>query len=484
MGFKELHIFILVFLYIARIGDGWAQSPVIISGSAPFAAGEELRLMVFDDLITTTPTLVASDIIDKNGRFTIKYKTTDIKLAQLAIRTSKANFFIVPSVSYNFSISVDSILYKTINPEKYGGMLNIVNLNPDTADINIKINRFSRFYEAICNDFSFQLTYNSNASIYDTIRDNVKARFPYIYSPENYYLSYIYYTLGNLDLLQYRKKPISLYNKYFDNDNILYNNPAYMALFNQFYSGYLYASPKISKNLLSSTINENLDYITLFNEVGKDPKLINARLRELVIIKNLVEFYDNKEFDRNNIVKLLEYIKQTTSFEYHKIIIDNILNKFNRDKNSVLNVTFKDDKNKKITLKHFEGKPVYLHIFQSDCIDCIREMMLIKELEKKYGEKVQFVSLCVDAEESDFQTFIKKYKKNFEWPILYFNKEYDWMLKEGIETLPDYIFYSSNGRIAMRYVPSPEQGLPEFLMLNFSDEEQQDQNPLFFERNK
>ena len=79
-----------------------------------------------------------------------------------------------------------------------------------------------------------------------------------------------------------------------------------MSLFNQYYEGYLYYSPHISKDLLSRTINETPDYPTLFNEAGRDPKLTNARLRELVIIKNLFAFLESKEFDHPNIIKLLE----------------------------------------------------------------------------------------------------------------------------------------------------------------------------------
>lgn len=482
MNLKKLHILSLVFLLFA--GTVCAQPPVVISGTAPFAAGEEIRLMVYDDLLNDIPSLAATDIIDKHGRFTIKYKTADIKAAQLAIRTSKADIFIVPSVSYDFAISVDSLLFRTVNPERYGGMLNIRNLNPDTADLNVKINRFSRFYGALCDNFSFGLLYGGDPGVYDTIRQNVTSRFPYMYAPENYYLSYIYYTLGGIDLLQHKKKNSLVYGKYFDNDNILYNNPAYMALFNQYYSGYLYMSPKISKELLTTTINEKPDYLTLFNEAGRDPNLANARLRELVIIKNLIEFSENKEFDKENVLGLLDYIRKTTSFGIHAKIIDNTFADMERKRKPMAEVTFKDEKSRKVSLKHFEGKPVYLQIFQSDCVDCIREMAMLKELESKYGEKVQFVSLCIDPEESGFSSFVRKYKKNFGWPVLYFNQEYEWLYREGIETLPDHILFNPDGTVAMRYAPSPERGLPEFLLMNFSGEEQQDQNPLFFERNK
>ena len=190
-----------------------------------------------------------------------------------------------------------SLLYDRIDPEKYGGFLQIESAKTDTGDLNYKINRFSNYFNRVTDAYSYPMIYGSSDNIFDTVRDILAERYQFRYDPMNFYQSYGYYTMGELDMLQYRKKPVYIYQKYFDNDYILYNNPAYMSLFNQYYDGYLYYSPFISKDLLDRTINESPDYPTLFNEVGRDPKLANARLRELVIIKNLIGFLDNEEFE-------------------------------------------------------------------------------------------------------------------------------------------------------------------------------------------
>ena len=104
---KRIRHIILVCCLLA-FSAGHAQMPVTITGHAPFAAGEEIRLLVFHDLLNGIADVAATDIIDKHGRFSLKYNTTDILLAQLAIRTSKAEFFIVPANSYNFTISMET----------------------------------------------------------------------------------------------------------------------------------------------------------------------------------------------------------------------------------------------------------------------------------------------------------------------------------------------------------------------------------------
>ncbi|MCR4877861.1 MAG: TlpA family protein disulfide reductase [Bacteroidales bacterium] len=482
MNHLRRHILLTFCLLTALAGQ--AQTPVTITGTATFAAGEEVRLLVFNDLLNGIADIAATDIIDKHGRFSLKYNTNDIQLAQLAIRTSKAEFFIVPANSYNFTVSMDSTLYQLINPEKYGGFLQIENDRHDTADLNYKINRFSEFFNRVSDSYSYPMIYGSEGNIFDTVRDIIAEQYDFQYVPTNFYQSYGFYTLGEIDLLQYRKKPIYIYQKYFDNDYILYNNPAYMSLFNQFYEGYLYYSPYISKETLDRTINENPDYPTLFNEVGHDPKLANARLRELVIIKNLIEFLDNEEFDRGNIIKLLDYIRQATSFEKHADLITSKLTTLKKNLTLPDELTFLNEKGRKVTLKQYEGKPVYLQVFGTDCISCIREMMIIKELHNKYQDKVQFVSLCVDMSKERYQDFVKRFGEQFDWPVLYFNEQYDWLLMNGVETLPDHLFFNGSGRLVMRYPPAPEHGLPEYMQINFSSEQEEDQNPLFYNRNK
>lgn len=480
MRFRFVHITLLFCLFTAT----HAQTPVTISGSATFAAGEELRLLVYDDLLNGIPNVVASDIIDKNGHFSLKYRTTDIKLAQIAIRNAKAEFFIVPANDYSFTITMDSMLFQLINPEKYGGFLQIENAKKDTADLNYKINRFSQYYNGVVDAYAYPLIYGAEYNVFDTVRAIIAEHFHFQYNPINFYQAYGFYTLGAIDLLQYPKKPVYLYEKYFNNDYILYYNPAYMALFNQFYEGYLYSSPYISKELLNRTINENPDYPTLFSEVGRDPKLSNARLRELVIIKSLIGFLDNEEFDRGQVLKVLEYIRQTSSFENHIQLINNKLEQIKRNKQIQDELVFLDEKGHKARLKQYKGTPVYLQVFQTDCINCIREMLIIKELAKDYDGRVQFVSLCLDPDKKSYQAFVKQYGKQFDWPILYFDGQYDWLAQQGIETLPDHFFIDANGSIQIRYAPAPDNGLPEYLLINFPKEEEQEENPLFQNRNK
>lgn len=470
---------LFIALFVGLAAFGWAQRPVTVNGTAPFAKGEEIRLLVFDDLLYNIPTVAATDKIDKNGHFKLSYSTNRIQLVQLAIRTSKAEFFIVPDHHYNFSIDVDTVLFQLINPEKYGGYLWITNPATDTSDLNYKINRFSNFFSRAMDYYGFRITVDNDVTACDTLNQLLHERFDIQNNPLNFYQSYTFYTCGQFDRLCRSKSQSDFYHKYFDNDYIQYNNPAYMTLFRESYTGYLYNSRYISKDLLNTTINDEPDYLALFNGLGRDPMLANERLRELVIILNLSELFDNEEFDRGNVIKLLQYIKASTHFPEHIVFIDHVLERITLTAAPARPLVFKDKKGKKAPIKQFDKKDIYVQVFQSDCFECIREMTLIREFNKKYGDKIQFLSLNVDPDRESYEQFLKNYGEMFDWPILYFDGNYDWLLENGVETLPEYLIINTDGQLLQRYPPEPEVGLSDYLLRRFPPQEEQPDNPLF-----
>jgi len=103
-------------------------------------------------------------------------------------------------------------------------------------------------------------------------------------------------------------------------------------------------------------------------------------------------------------------------------------------------------------------------------------------LYKQYGDKIQFVSLNVDMDKSDYEQFCKQYKGMFDWPVLYFNGNYDWLIEQRVETLPDYMIVNSAGRVLYRDAPAPEYGLTDYLLRRYPPEEEQEENPLFRNR--
>jgi hypothetical protein len=71
-----------------------------------------------------------------------------------------------------------------------------------------------------------------------------------------------------------------LYNKYLDNKYIHYNNPAYMDFFIDSLMLSLCRLQVYYTTTILNDINYSNDYYKLSDDVGKDPILINEKIRE------------------------------------------------------------------------------------------------------------------------------------------------------------------------------------------------------------
>ena len=477
--------FLLAIFFATLSIYGQKESVVTIEGYTPLPAGEEIRLIAFSDLLTNKPVTVASDKISKNGKFKLIYKSKEPELVQLCVRTSRAEFYIAPGRSYNFEIDMDPELFKLLDPGQFGGYVQIKSIPYDTNSLNHKINRFNTYFEDALAYYFTAIYHQKDKNSYDTLRHLLSTNFPIQYKPDDFYLSFIYYSLGIVDKIVYHKYVDTIYNRYFNNEYILYNNPAYMSLFKSLYKNYLYTSPRISKQILTQHINITPNYTELFNEVGKDPVLVNERIRELVIIYNLWELYHYEDLIAKNVLTLLEYIKDNTHFIEHKNIANNIIEDLLRYEgvDFIEKTVFRKENGGNFSLEKLKGKWVYIQFYNNLCLDCIREMMVIKELQDKYKDNIDFVSISVDFNFEDFTAFVNEYKM-FDWQFLHFNWQYEWLNSMGIYSLPDNILIDPSGKIAERYAPDAGLKLAELLTKLFLEEEEEDRNPLFFNRSR
>ena len=477
---KIIHgfMFLLALLLLAQTVYAQKLKPVVIEGTAEFAAGMEIRLMAYTDLLSYRQEVVATDKIGKDGSFRLSFPTRHIQLVQIAIRTSKAEFYVMPEQTYRFTIDMDPQLFQLIDPMEYGGFLQIKSEDDTPHDLNYKINRFEYISSDIIDFFAPNIIGDIGKTEFDSISTNIKMRFPIEYEPTNFYKSYLYYFYAKLEGMLLQKTPDSLYIKYLDNEYVLYDNPAYMSFLSGFYSNYLITSPRIGKELLIHAINEEGNFLSLFNTIGKDPLLVNERLRELAILINLPELYDEKEFNRKNILKILDDIRLSSHFVEHRTIAENLIFQLqqNRAGSTLPDVKLKEIGGSSFRFSDLKGKWVFVQFFNVQCSDCLREMMIIKELKAKYGDKIEFVSISLDFMVSPLLQFKEKYPQ-FDWHFVHFNNQFTWLDELEVNALPDNILLNPDGTISRRNGPDITRDLPLFLMRLFAPEEEQI-NPL------
>lgn len=144
------------------------------------------------------------------------------------------------------------------------------------------------------------------------------------------------------------------------------------------------------------------------------------------------------------------------------------LSKDSFNKNSKNDLTYKDgDLLPKLSMKDINGedfsskdligKYSYIDIWASWCKPCIQEIPYLKELEDKYKDKINFISISADKEKEAWEKKVKEHDlKGIQ--LLSTNDFEDPFLKElKISLIPRFILVDSTGKIGSISAPRPSE---------------------------
>ena len=108
-------------------------------------------------------------MVDRNGIFELSYTTPEVRLVQLEIHTSRAEFLVEPSKNYEFTISMDAELFNFFRPQDYDGFLQVKNEKADEKDLNHKVNYFTAYYNYAFNRYYFPIVYDRDEAARDSV---------------------------------------------------------------------------------------------------------------------------------------------------------------------------------------------------------------------------------------------------------------------------------------------------------------------------
>ncbi len=459
---------ILILFFIFFISITYAINPVIINGEAAFAKSKEIRFYYYDDLLTKNKIFLCNAIIDDSGFFSVKIPALETQELILNINTTEGSFFIEPEKNYQLTLYTNEDLINTLSAKLLNNNITIKIAGHDTDELNWKINYFNQYYNYFLYKHSPAIINLVNQSIYDSLINIITDKFPISNNPNDFYSVYVKFRLAAIDRIYYKKSPYKLYSKYLDDKYIYYNNPAYMDFFTSFFDNFLYNNTKyITKKTLYHSINDLNNYFRLLDELGKDPMLVNEAIREMVLILNLKSLFSQKdEFNLVNILSLLKSVGENTKFSEHKKMAKNTIEQLSNLQHGTIapHFTLKNIHNETIQLSDFKGKYVYLHFFTTDCQECIREMLIIKDLYETYHQKVEFISILLDFETTRLYHFVNSHPE-FKWTFAHFNNDFSFINNYKIYALPLAIIINKEGNIESFPAPNTQEITNYFLSL-------------------
>jgi len=118
------------------------------------------------------------------------------------------------------------------------------------------------------------------------------------------------------------------------------------------------------------------------------------------------------------------------------------------------NFTVKTLEGKQVSLEQFKGKKVvWLTFWATWCPYCKKEIPALKELHKKFGDKVEVLAINIGVNDSIAKAKDYKFEHDLPYDIIYSNeitRQYE------IRGTPTQIIIDGQGNIAYRGIQVPE----------------------------
>jgi hypothetical protein len=456
MQVKPFKSLLFAFLFLATCVS-FSQN-VKVKGKAHVSHnGKAIHLFAFSDLITYTRSREATDTIDKDGYFELNLQIDHTQLVLLQVDNLIAKLYIRPDYVYGITFpekdpSID-IRGDTELPVELGI------ISGDTTELNTMVIDFNKVYNKVFESASTQFL--NKTRIFQKL-DTLKliCSWRYKKNKDPYFKSYVEYNIAELNSNASRSKTFLLAN-FISGKPVQHNHYEYMAFFNTFFKGYIeaYSTSQANENIYH-TINSKGQYKAVYDFIKKDPALTNDTLRELVILKNLWDYYYNPQFDNSQVVAIVEQFFETTKIPEHKKIAGNILQiAYKLSIGSAAPDFASVNKAGQVTgIKDLKGRYIYLNFFSTKSINSLKEMPKIADLVRKYSDKVSFVSICTDDSLKTYKDYLKNNPK-YTWTILWNGpKSGSAYEKYNLKGVPAFFFINPYGNLAHSPAKSPTQG--------------------------
>jgi peroxiredoxin len=432
----------------------------VIDGMAPGAERKIIRIAAPGDLITFWEKPLAASMVDSTGHFSLSVNLEKTVNAIISIDFHQAEMFLEPAKTYTIRIApMKYDEYTEMNPMIQSQNLMLEDKDPDSLELNNVIGEFNSVYSKFLMENFNALYRDRKKTLLDTFRVKLNQRFGAV--KNDYFLDYASYKIASLEQLTQYYNQLQLAKKYFLNKPIRYNNVEYMDFFNSFFFKYItVASNTIRKVDVISMLRGPDPYKTLMKAMTVDTILKNEQLRELVMLKGLMELYNSPSCRQDDALAVIIAVKERTKYPENRVVAEDMISLLTNLKpgSKAPEFTLPDRDQKDFSLKSLLGKPVMLCFWTTYCETCLSEMDLIKPLFDKYRENIHFVSVSADKYFSKMLYFINL-KKDYVWTFVNIGDHPEVLKDYDVRTYPLFVLIDKEGKIYKYPADQPGSGL-------------------------
>jgi thiol-disulfide isomerase/thioredoxin len=437
-----------------------------IHGKATDYAGKTLEFFVYEDFITEKTSPAFSLEIKEDGTFRQEFDISKTRPVFCLTGIYKLWFIAVPGETYELMLP-DYI--KKTKAEKYNPYFKSLLLmagikTNDKPDINNLVNQFEYAYDTLMNkNIEAYMTKQKASSLEQDIETLKQA---YSQTKPVYFAAWKKFRFAMMRRLAWERNHRFVINKYFRQDSMHYQNPAYIELFNDIFKDYFdhFALRPDGEELIHA-INISRSPEKISQVLSRMFELDNMALREYVIIKGLNDAYTRNTYKKESILTCLDSIAQFSKWNEHRMAASNVIEKFKHlavgtPAPSPVLFSLKGDS---ISIRDFKDQYLYIAFFHTELIPCQKQIGLLTKMAKDHSNDLKVLLIIMDE---DTDTALKNLSSGTKATVSIAIPENREEIKEiwEIASYPTYYLLDKESRLLFSPSPAPTENFENYFL--------------------
>jgi peroxiredoxin len=453
-----MKFFALCCLVLCASGFLHAQT-CTLRGNAPEYANQSIVLYSYADYFTKLEDKLAAFTVDSQGNFSLSFPCAKIREVFMYLGVYKGFVYAVPGKTMEIALPplTEKTLADELNPYFTHEDLTLGVLNNSDGGLNEVLLDFNSEYANYVEQ-NFTALYQLKEKRYvDDFAQYIDSVFA-AHKNNEFFVNYKNYTLNNLRYVVYVRDALTVTRRHYLNKPILYNNAAYMDLFQQMWHDYL---PRNHMKGMGKDMKIAIIYgksPTMFKEVlEKQASLRNDTLKELLLLQCLDDCFKMPAvFPPAPVKQTLDSLMRITKIPEHKAIAQNIWRKRNvlTAGDAVSDFLLMQHDSTQCNLATFRGKYVYINYCRSENYACVQDYKVLQEMNKKTKRDLHIVTLSADKNFETFREFAHN-NPQYNWTFLYVGDHPEVLQNYRLKAMPSYMLLDTEGALVLNSAPSP-----------------------------
>jgi peroxiredoxin len=459
----RIFYYLCIFIYLGLDAVSFSQN-VILHGNAPSYANSEIIFYRYTDFITKTEEEAGKCLVNDRGDFRILLNLDSITFVFSHLGIYKAFLYAEPNKTYEIILpeKTDKAPEDELNPYFIESRIQLGIASMKEDDLNFIMRTFNDAYTPYYNKHIINFINKEDFS--ELNADIERMERPFVNSNNSFFNSYRNYRYGLLKHLAFQQKARNISDEYFRGKPVLYNNPAYMELFNQVYDKYFVFFGRTNKGeKIYNDINILKSYSELRNTLAQDDVFSNDTVIEMVILKGVHDEFYRDNFSRTGLLNVLDSLISNTNIKQHKVLGEIIKAKVTRLLSGYYPPGFElyDADSNLVRLTDFRGKYVYLNFCTAQSYTCLSEFELLSGIYERHKDRLEIVTISVDPIHSINKDFLKS--RNWIWKFLFYGNQPRVINEYDIRAYPTYFLIGPDGKLIYSPCPAPSEDFESML---------------------